>query len=113
MRVVFAVAALVIMSSPAAADPYKPHWQKVQGNDGSVFQIDTNSLNGAGGSVSATVYLDEGGQGSINNLRAVIFQCPDRMVMISTMGSLLPSVYLPPRSVGRQMADIACRGKTS
>ena len=88
----------------------KPNWTKVEAENGQVYDIDLNSIYRFEHAATATIYIQEGASFTPLNLRGVLFTCPDFMTILEGSVASQSAVYLPPHSIGRRLADIACAG---
>jgi hypothetical protein len=96
--------ALHLKSDPAA---YKAKWQIIKAENGAVYQIDLNSIRALDrGRAEAVIYIVEGDTFNPTNMKRMLFDCRGHMTDIS--GGNGPTTYVPPLSVGGQLAAIAC-----
>jgi hypothetical protein len=96
--------------TPTKPQPPKANWRKIEADNGAVFQIDLNSITPwKTGEAQAQIYISQGDIFAPSNLRSILFDCRGHMTDIS-FGSGMPTIDVPPKSVGGQLATIACAG---
>lgn len=108
-RKIFFAAMSLLVSAEALAQAPKPNWRKVEADNGSIIQIDLNSIRPFANGKEAIIYIDQGTQ-DIRNMRRVYFNCQGHMTDISG-GGMPQAAYVPPRSIGGRLSDIACGGR--
>jgi hypothetical protein len=98
------------------ADPaaYKANWKILKADNGAAYEIDLNSIRsfpppsyGAPDRAEAVIYIVEGDDFNPMNMKRMLFDCRGHMTDISG-GNGMPTMYLPPLSVGAQLSAIAC-----
>ena len=95
-----------------SSSQYKSNWQKIEADNGAVYDIDLNSIMRYNGMAEAMVYVVEGQYFNPMNLKQLFFDCRGHFMELTDAG-LSPQIYAPPRSVAAQLATIACGGARS
>lgn len=107
---VIAIGALVITNSAFSQGANKPQWQKVEADNGAVYQVDLNSISYfTNGTAEIIVYAVEGAGYDPQNTRRLWFDCQGKY-RDSTGPGLSPTSYAPQRSIAGRISQIACAG---
>lgn len=112
IRLVATVVATLICASPAFSQAgNKPsNWQRIEADNGAVYQIDLNSIShNSNGTADVVVYAVEGPSYNPENMRRLWFDCQGRY-RDQTGPGIGPIQYAPPRSIAGRLSEIACRG---
>lgn len=107
---VIAIGALVVTNPAFSQGANKSQWQKVEADNGSVFQIDLNSISHfTNGTAEVVIYAVEGAGYDPQNTRRLWFDCQGKY-RDSTGPGISPTSYAPPRSIAGRISQIACAG---
>ncbi len=107
---VTAIGALVVMNPVFSQGANKPQWQKVEADNGAVYQVDLNSISHFNnGTAETVVYAVEGPGYNPENMRRLWFDCQGKY-RDSTGPGIAPTSYAPPRSIIGRISQIACAG---
>ncbi|WIG52220.1 MAG: hypothetical protein OJF48_003138 [Afipia sp.] len=107
---IIAIGAVAITNSAFSQAAYKPQWQKVEADNGAVYQIDLNSISHfSNGTAESVVYAVEGPGYNPENMRRLWFDCQGKY-RDSTGPGIGPTSYAPPRSIIGRISQIACAG---
>jgi hypothetical protein len=110
-----ALACLILISLPASSAlsqgvGSKGNWQRIEADNGAVFQLDMSSIHRFGnGTAEATVYSVQGDAFNPENLRRLWFDCHGHY-QDTTGPRISQTLYAAPRSMAGRISDIACVG---
>jgi hypothetical protein len=95
---------------PGSSSQYRPNWQKIEADNGAVYDIDLNSIMRYNGMAEAMVYIVEDQYFNPMNMKQLYFDCHGHFREGTTSG-LSPPIYATPKSMAAQLAVIACGGE--
>ena len=110
-----ALACLILISLPASSAlsqgvGSKGNWQRIEADNGAVFQLDMSSIHRFGnGTAEATVYSVQGDAFNPENLRRLWFDCHGHY-QDTTGPRISQTLYAAPHSMAGRISDIACVG---
>ncbi len=111
--VILATAVVALLfASPAFSQNSggQPKWQKLEADNGAVYQINMNSISHYNtGAAEVVVYAVEGPGFSPENMRRLWFDCQGHF-RDQTGPGFGPTQYAAPRSVAGRIGEIACAG---
>ncbi len=107
-------------NQPPSDDAYrlpKHNWKRVEADNGAAYAIDLSSIShgytfsnvtGASKTADAVVCIVQNDICDIMNQRRWTFYCPQNQIVEQTDAGFTPAQYVPPRSIGKRILDIAC-----
>ena len=89
------------------------NWRVIKADNGAAFDIDLNSITPSGYGVEAVIYIAKGQPVDLSNLKRMLFDCHGHMTDVTdTQGAgNMPTIYLPPQSIGAKLATVACANR--